>query len=205
MATRIGCDHLVYAKMTTEDSSSVAPVYAVPTLAPGVMAVNINPNASQETLFTDDGPSETASTLGKIEVEIKKNELTIQNKADLLGHNIDTNGGLVYGDYDVPPWTAIGFRTLKSNGKYKYVWMYKGKFMDPEEQNETKGDNVSFQSDTIKGQFVKINNSYSIGTGEAAKTVHPWKYDLDEESVGVSATALAAFFTSVLMPNAVIA
>ena len=139
MATRIGCDNLVYALMTTEDTAKTAPVYGEVKTAPGVISVNINPNASQETLFADDGPYDTATTLGKIDVEINKAELTTENKADLLGHQVDANGGVVYGDSDVPPWVAVGFRTLKSNGKYRYVWLYKGKFTDPEDKNETKG------------------------------------------------------------------
>ena len=80
MATRIGCDNLVYAIMTTEDTTTSAPVYGDPKPAPGVMSVNINPNSSQETLFADDGPMETATTLGKIDVEIKKNELTTESQ-----------------------------------------------------------------------------------------------------------------------------
>ena len=119
MSTRIGCDNLVYAKMTTEDTAATVPVYGEVVPAIGVMSLNINPNGSQETLFADDGPMDTASTLGKIEVEIQKNELTTQQKADLLGHSIDTNGALVYGDSDVPPYVAIGFRSLKSSGKYR--------------------------------------------------------------------------------------
>ena len=197
MATRIGCDHLVYAEMTVEDTASVAPTYAAPTPAPGVMSININPNASQETLFADDGPMETATTLGKIDVEIKKNELTTQNKADLLGHEIDSMGALVYGDSDVPPYMAIGFRTLKSNGKYRYVWLYKGKFMDPEDQNETKGDGINFQADTIKGQFVKLSNSYTIN----GKSVRPWKYDLDEDHTPINQGAIDAWFTTVPFPK----
>ena len=117
MATRIGCDNLVYALMHTEDTATTAPTYGAVKEAPGVISVNINPNASQETLFADDGPMETATTLGNIDVEIQKNELTTENKADLLGHTIDGNGALVYGDSDVPPYVAVAFRTLKSNGK----------------------------------------------------------------------------------------
>lgn len=154
MATRIGCDNLVYALMTTEDTASAAPVYATVKAALGVISVNINPNASQETLFADDGPMDTATTLGKVDVEINKAELTTENKADLLGHQVDSNGGIVYGDSDVPPWVAIGFRTLKSNGNYRYVWLLKGKFTDPEDNNETKGDSINFQTDTIKGQLI---------------------------------------------------
>ena len=198
MATRIGCDNLVYAIQTTEDTATAAPVYATPKAAPGVMSININPNASQDTLFADDGPMETATTLGKIDVEIKKNELTTENKADLLGHTIDSDGGLVYGDSDVPPFVAIGFRSLKSNGNYRYVWLYKGKFVDPEDQNETKGDSINFQADTIKGQFVKLNYPATVGS----KKVRMWKYELDGDNPEASKSAMSSWFDAVKMPSA---
>ena len=198
MATRIGCDNLVYAKMTTEDTASTAPVYGEVVKAPGVMHVNINPNGSQETLFADDGPMESASTLGKIEVEIQKNELTTQNKADLLGHGIDTKGAIVYGDSDVPPYVAIGFRTLKSNGNYRYVWLYKGKFTEPESQNETKGDSINFQSDTISGQFTRISKSYKI----SGKDVCPWKYEIDADYDAADEATITSWFSAPVLPTA---
>lgn len=198
MATRIGCDNLVYAKMTTEDTDSAAPVYGTVTPALGVMSVNINPNGAQETLFADDGPMETASTLGKIEVEIQKSELTTQNKADLLGHKIDAKGALVYGDSDVPPWVAIGFRTLKSNGNYRYVWLYKGKFTEPEDANETKGDSINFQTDTISGQFTRLNMSYTLDGDK----VRPWKYEIDQDSESADKATILSWFTKPVMPTA---
>lgn len=196
MATRIGCDNLVYAKMTTEDTATSAPVYAEVVKAPGVMSININPNGAQETLFADDGPMETASTLGKIDVEIQKNELTTQNKADLLGHTIDTNGAVVYGASDVPPYVAIGFRTLKSNGKYRYVWLYKGKFTEPEDANETKGDSINFQADTINAQFTRLSYEYAVGD----KKVRPWKYELDADHEGAKEDVMESWFEAPVMP-----
>lgn len=196
MATRIGCDNLVYAIMTTEDTATTAPVYGEVQKAPGVMSLNINPNGAQETLFADDGPMETASTLGRIEVEIQKNELTSQNKADLLGHQIDSNGGVVYGDSDIAPWVAIGFRTLKSNGKYRYVWMHKGKFMEPEDNNETKGDSINFQADTIRGQFARLNNPVTVN----GKQVRVWKYEIDQDSEGAKEASVADWFSAPVMP-----
>lgn len=198
MSTRIGCDNLVYAPMTTEDTASAAPVYGEVVSAPGVMSININPNGSLETLFADDGPMESASTLGRIEVEIQKNELTSKNKADLLGHGIDANGAVVYGDSDVPPYVAIGFRTLKSSGKYRYVWLYKGKFTEPEDNNETKGDSINFQADTISGQFTKLSYGYSV----AGKVVRPWKYELDAESEGANEATFASWFDAPVLPAA---
>ena len=197
MAMRIGCDNLVYALMTTEDTISSAPVYDDVVAAPGVMSININPNSTLATAFFDDGPGDTASTLGNIDVEIQKNALTSQNKADLLGHSLDANGGVVYSGDDTPPWVAIGFRTLKSNGKYRYVWLYKGRFADPEDNNETKADSINFQSDTIAGQFVKL--AYPVTIGGKQKKV--WKYEIDADNASANAVAMASWFTKVKLPS----
>lgn len=194
---RIGCDHLVYAMMTAEDTTEDAPVYGDPKAAPGVMSLNINPNGAVDTLFADDGPFESASTLGKIEVEIQKAYLSTQEKADLLGHAIDSAGALVYSGNDAPPYVAIGFRTLKSNGHYRYVWLYKGRFIDPEDNNETKGDSINFQSDTIKGNFVKLNKAYKV----SQKDRYPWKYEIDEDGETVEVTTLSTWFDAVKMPT----
>lgn len=196
---RIGCDNLVYAKMTTEDTATTAPVYDGVVSAPGVMHININPNASLATAFYDDGPGESASTLGNIEVEIQKNALTSQNKADLLGHTIDANGGVVYADNDTPPWVAIGFRTLKSNGKYRYVWLYKGRFSDPEDNNETKADSINFQSDIIRGQFVKLNYPVEVATGVTKRV---WKYEVDADNPDANEATMNTWFNDVKMPSA---
>lgn len=197
MGTRIGVDNLVYAIMKTEDTTLAAPVYDVVKPAIGVMTININPNGSQETLFADDGPFEVATTLGNIEVEIQKAQLTTENKADLLGHQIDENGAIVYADNDIPPWVAIGFRTLKSNGKYRYVWLYKGKFTEPEDNNETKGDGINWQADTIHGQFVKISKQFNVN----GKKVRPWKYELDEDYEDHNEDAVDQWFDEVMLPG----
>lgn len=197
MATKIGCRDLVYAVMQTEDSPTAAPVYGAVKKAPGVMSINVNPNASQDTLFADDGPMETATTLGKIEVEIKKNELTVENKVDLLGHAVDADGGVIYGDSDVPPFVAVGFKSLKSNGKYRNVWLYKGKFIDPEDQNETKGDSINFQSETVKGQFVRLNHKITVGN----RKICPWKYEIDEDNPNANESAVSTFFNTVKIPG----
>lgn len=194
MAAKIGCDNLVYAVVT---EALGVEVFGTVVPAPGVISININPNSSAETLFYDDGPGDSASTLGNIEVEIQKNQLTTAQKAAFLGHAVDSKGGLVYGANDTPPWLAIGFRTLKSNGTYRYVWLYKGKFMEPSDENETKGDSINFSTDTITGRFVKTEKKYTIG----GKEVQPWKYEVDEEDEAVLPATLAAWFTTVTEPT----
>ena len=103
MATRIGVSNFHYAIMSEEDTLTTPPTYDEVKSAPGIMSININPNASVDTLFADDGPFETATTIGQVEVEVQKNNLSTENKADLLGKTIDTKGGLISSSTDIPP------------------------------------------------------------------------------------------------------
>lgn len=197
MATRIGVSNFHYAIMTTEDTLTTPPTYDNVKSAPGIMSININPNASVDTLFADDGPFETATTIGQVEVEVQKNNLSTENKADLLGKTIDAKGGLISSSTDIPPWVAISFRSLKSNGKYRYCWLYKGKFQDPEDNNETKGDSINWQSDTITGNFVRLVYEQAY----KGKTIAPYKYEMDEDDETADATTIAGWFDDVVMPN----
>ena len=197
-ATKIGCDHAMYAILT--EAVDGTPTWGTPVALPGLLSVGINPNGSVDTLFYDDGPGDTAATLGKIEMEVEKNYLTTTEKAALLGHVLDSNKALVSGGSDTPPWVAFGFRSLKSDGTYRYVWLYKGKFIDPEDQNKTKGDSVNFNTDTIKGNFVKLDKEYTVGT----KVTKPYKIEIDEADTGVPANLIPTWFNKVVEPNATV-
>lgn len=197
MATRIGVSNFHYAIMTTEDTLTTPPAYDAVKSAPGIMSININPNASVDTLFADDGPFETATTIGQVEVEVQKNNLSTENKADLLGKTIDTKGGLISSSTDIPPWVAIGFRSLKSNGKYRYCWLYKGKFQDPEDNNETKGDSINWQSDTITGNFVRLVYEQTY----KGRTIAPYKYEMDEDDEDIDTATITGWFDDVVMPS----
>ena len=201
MATRIGVSNFHFAEMTTEDTLTTKPTYGTPVSAPGLMSLNINPNSSLDTLFADDGPFETAATLGKIEVEIQKNYLSTSEKAALLGKSIDSNGGLVHSSTDTPPWVAVGFKSLKSNGKYRYCWLYKGKFQDPEDNNETKSDSINWQSDTITGNFVCLAYEMSIkNSAGSTEKKRPFKYDMDEDDAAASKSVIESWFNAVVFP-----
>lgn len=195
-AMRIGCDKMHYALVTMEGGKEK---WGNPVALPGCMSININPNGSMETAFYDDGPGESATTLGNIEVEINKSALSAQEKSILLGHKLDSKGAIIYGASDIPPYVALGFRTLKSNGKYRYVWLLKGKFMEPEDNNNTKGDSIEFQNDVLTGRFGKTDAELTIPTGEPDVNIqcHPWKTEIDEENETADATTISEWFSKV--------
>lgn len=152
MAVQIGLNSLHYALLNTDAVGSIS--YQAPIAVPGAITANINSNSSNETLFADDGPAETASTIGKIDLELNVADIPLDLQAIWLGHT-RVGGILKRSSSDVPPWLAIGFKSLKSNGKYRFAWLLKGKFQIPELNHETKGDAIAFQTPTITGSFVK--------------------------------------------------
>lgn len=167
--------------------------YEVPKRIVGAMKANINPNASSATLFADDGPMDTASTLGNIELELGLADLPLDVQAELLGHSYDEETGVLSkAANDVAPWVAVGFRSLKSDGAYRYFWLTKGKFSVQEEGIETKGDSVNFQTPTIKGSFAKrtADDKWEITADSAneasATTVANW-FKAETLNVGVAA------------------
>lgn len=179
----VGLRDLHYAILTSDTASGVT--YQAPVKIIGAIQANINPNPSVETLFADDGPMDTAATLGQIELELIASDFPAEVQAALLGHTLDADGVLHRKASDTPPWVAIGFRSLKSNGKYRYVWLLKGKFMVPEQNHETKGDSINFQTPTLKGVFVK--REYD----------DEWEKQIDEDTTDASSTVISGWFTSV--------
>ncbi|MBA4544374.1 MULTISPECIES: major tail protein [Thermoactinomyces] len=150
----IGLKDLYFAVLTKDDSTGAT--YNTPEkLAPAVTA-KITPNVETATDYGDDGPVETATSLGAIEVEFEITSLPLDKQATLLGHTY-ANGMLVKNVDDIAPYVALGYRSPKSDGSEMYVWLYKGKFQPVEMNHNTKADKVEFQHPTIKGNFVVRN------------------------------------------------
>jgi phi13 family phage major tail protein len=178
----IGLSNFAYAIMTKDDNTGVT--YNTPVVVPGVTEINIKPKTETATLYADDGPYDTASSLGDIEVEISLAELDLATQAALLGHTV-SNGVMVRKSTDAAPYVAIGFKSLKSNGKYRYVWLLKGKFVVPDQDHKTKQDKPDFQVPKITGTFVK--RTYD----------NAWQKIGDEDATGWTAATGTGWFTSV--------
>lgn len=151
---RIGLRNLVYAILDNDPESGGVASYQAPKRVPGIISANLTANASAESLFADDGAYDTAATTGQLQLELNIAEIPLSTVSEWLGSS-KSGGILTDKGGDVAPWVAVGFKTLKSNGKYRYVWFLKGKFSVPDESNETKGDAINFQTDTITATFVK--------------------------------------------------
>lgn len=169
----IGMKNLYFAKLTKDDATGVT--YEAPVLISGAISAKISPKSDTQTLYADDGAFETATQLGEISVELEVADLPLSVQAQLLGHTLN-NGVLEAKNTDQAPYVAIGWQQLKSNGKYRYFWLLKGKFELPDTESQTKEDKTKFQNSKIKGTFMA--------------RIYDGKYKLvgDEDEQGFSAT-----------------
>ena len=182
MAT-IGLRDIHYAILNSDNSSGVS--YATPVRMAGAISANVNPNTNSATLFADDGPYDSAATMGQIEVEINLADIAPEAQAALLGHTY-SHGLLIKKSSDQPPYVALGYRSLKSNGAYRHTWLYKGKFVDSEQNNQTKGDDIEYQTPTIKGSFVKRDYDDN------------WQIEADSDDSNISPVIIANWFDEVI-------
>lgn len=188
----IGLTNLHYAKLLTdvapEGETAGSSTYETPVRISGAISANFSPNASNDTLFADDGPYDSASTLGAMTLELNVADIPAKQRAELLGAQYDEETGVLkQSSEDIPPYVAVGMSVKKSNGADRYIWYLKGKFTAPDENNQTKADSINWNTPTITGNFLKRDCD------------NLWRVSIDTDDEGVSAAIKNAWFTS---PNA---
>jgi phi13 family phage major tail protein len=163
---QVGLKDLHFALLIADTKKNLT--YDVPKPMVGAINATINPEVGTQELYADDQLWESVSTLGKIDVEIETADLPLEIRAEILGNELRT-GVLVEKATDVPPHLALGFRSLKSNGKYRYVWLLKGVAQPLAEDFATKKDSVEHKTPKVKFTFMA-----RVHDGE-------WKHTADED------------------------
>jgi phi13 family phage major tail protein len=164
---QVGLKDLHFAILAEDTKESL--IYEPPEPLAGAINAIINPTVNTQELYADDQLWESVSALGKVDVEIETADLPLPVRAKILGNEIK-DGVLIEKATDVPPHIALGFKSLKSNGKYRYVWLLKGVAQPMAEDYSTKKDNVEHKTPKVKFTFMA-----RIHDGE-------WKHTADEDS-----------------------
>ncbi len=192
----IGLDKFHYSLLTTDDTANIS--YQTPVALRGAVTVAYNPNSEISTLFADDGPFDTAETIGEIELDVGIADITQEDVAALLGHTI--SGGVMEEDKeDDPVDCAFAFRAKRSNGGFSFFWLLKGKFSKPSMDHETKGDTVNFQTPVMnwKGVARVFDGLYKFSTRDDADNFSSSTGDTWFDAVfGLTADTTAPTFVS---------
>ena len=147
MAT-IGLDKLVYAPITEDKNGNET--YGTPVQLAKAISAELSIELNEAILFADDGQSETVKEFKSGTISLGVDDIGNEAAVALVGATLDSNGVLISGGEDISQYVAIGFRAKKSNGKYKYYWLYRVLFGIPATSLATKGDSITFSTPTIE-------------------------------------------------------
>lgn len=191
MAT-IGLDKLYYAKITEDENGNET--YATPVQLAKAMNADLSVELAEATLYADDGAAEIVKEFKNGTLSLGVDDIGAAVASDLTGATIDANGVVVSASEDGGEPVAVGFRAKKSNGKYKYYWLYRVKFGIPATNLATKGDSITFSTPTIEGTILRRNKV--DGNGK-----HPWKAEVTEGDSAVTANTITNWYKEVYEPS----
>lgn len=191
MAT-IGLDKLYYAKIT--EAADGSETYGIPAPLAKAISAELSVELNEATLYADDGAAEVVKEFksGTLTLGIDEVGTTIAN--ELTGAQIDNNKVLISASENGGVPVAIGFRARKSNGTYKYYWLYRVIFGIPATNLATKGDSITFSTPSIEGTIYRRNKLDGQGK-------HPWKAEANEGDASLPTSVISGWFTTVYEPD----
>lgn len=192
----IGLDEVHVALVTLDDSTG----YTAGTpedFAPAIEA-SAEPTASQSTQYADNKPFDVFTSEGETKITLTTTNIPIATLAKYLGKSFDVASGRMFdnGGGATPPDAALSFRSMKSNGKYRYFQYLKGKFSVPKDEAMTTGEKKEPKPSQII--FTAISTVYKWNLGTVTDSVK--RIVGDEDSTNFSATG---WFSQVQVPSVV--
>ena len=189
VSSTIGLKNVVIAPLTTDTAEGHS--YGDLQLVAGAIEASVTPdNTDPDILYADDVEFDTLYADPETSFKLKMADIPLAIQEMLFANTIDDNGVLIRTAQDKPPYFAVGFKSEKSNGKFRYVWLYKVRAKPLTENFATKEGN------TINRQNPEIEFT-------AIKRTHDGRYQAvaDEGEGGFDAEKAAAFLNTVYEPT----
>lgn len=164
---KIGVKNFRYSHLT--EAADGTPTYDGAKTPAKAISCNVEIQNNSAELYADDGLAESDTNFQSGNVTMGIDEEDDAMMADILGHEIDSGGEMVRNADDVAPYVGFGRIITKiHNGerKYKVEILYKVKFSEPSQENQTKGESIEFGTYTVQGKVSKLAN----GDWSKAKT-----------------------------------
>jgi phage major tail protein, phi13 family len=190
MAT-IGLDKLYYAPITEDANGNET--YGTPAVLAKAISAELSVELNEAILYADDGAAEVVKEFKSGTLSLGIDDIGAEIASALSGATIDSNGVVISGSDDGGTPVAVAFRARKSNGKYRYYWLYRVKFGIPATNLQTKGDSISFQTPTIEGTIMRRNK---VDFNDN----HPWKAEVTEGAEGVDDSVISTWYDAVYEP-----
>lgn len=155
-----GLTNLWYG-ILTEDADGT-PSYGGAKSFGKAVSAKVEASNNNATLYADDALAESDSSFqsAKVTLGVADDDMTVFS--EILGHKIAEPGGeMVRSADDAAPWVGLGrviTKMVNNNRIYKGEFLYKVKFSEPSQENETKGESVNFKTPEIGGTAASLAN-----------------------------------------------
>lgn len=155
---KIGLRNFLFGILTEQQDGSAS--YGVGQKPAKAISCSVDISNNDVKLYADDALAESDTTFQSGTVTMGIDDEDDVMIATLLGHEI-SNGEIVRNAQDIAPYVGLGRIVTKLVGgqyKYKVEFLYKVKFSEPSQENNTKGENVEFGTSTLSGQVAALAN-----------------------------------------------
>lgn len=157
---QIGLTNLWYGLLTEAEDGT--PSYAGAKSFGKAVSAKVDVSTNDATLYADDALAESDKSFqsAKVTLGVADDDMTIF--AEILGHKVaESSGEMVRSADDAAPWVGLGRVVTKMvNGKYVYKgeFLYKVRFAEPSQEDNTKGESVDFSTPEIEGTAATLAN-----------------------------------------------
>ena len=155
VASTIGLKNVVIAPLTEDTTETHS--YGDLQLMAGAIEASITPeNADPDIQYADDVEFDVLYPDPELAFKTKMADIPLTIQEMIFGNRIDDNGVLIRSASDKPPYFAVGFKSEKSDGSYRYVWLYKVRAKPVTENYQTKeGTSITRQTGEIEWTAIK--------------------------------------------------
>lgn len=161
---KIGLTNFRYGVLT--EATDGTPTYGGP-LTPGkAVSCTVDITNNDASLYADDALAESDTSFAGGTVTMGLDEADLTTMANLLGHNLTAQGVMTRSVNDVAPYVGLGrivTKMVSNTPKYKVEFLYKVKFSEPSQDNQTKGESVEFSTTELQGTVAALaNGNWSV-------------------------------------------
>ena len=155
IASTIGLKNVVIAPLTADTEEGHA--YGELQLLAGAIEASITPeNADPDVQYADDVEFDTLYPDPDLSFKTKMADIPLSIQEMIFGNQIDDNGVLIRTVSDKPGYFAVGFKSEKADGAYRYVWLYKVRAKPVTENYATReGSTVTRQTGEVEWKAIK--------------------------------------------------
>lgn len=157
---QIGLTNLWYGLLTEAEDGT--PTYGGAKSFGKAVSAKVDVSTNDASLYADDvlAESDYSFQSASVTLGVADDDMTVF--AEILGHKVAESGGeMVRNSDDAAPWVGLGRVITKvANGKrqYKGEFLYKVKFSEPAQEDNTKSESVDFSTPEIEGTAAALAN-----------------------------------------------